>query len=72
MWYAIAVWFAMAEPMVIPVVMTQFRTQADCIEYIIENSDFNMVVHEQPNIIWLDDGVEDQFAIACQTRTQET
>ena len=72
MWYAIAVWFAMAEPMVIPVVMTQFRTQADCIEYIIENSDFNMVVHEQPNIIWLDDGIEDQFAIACQTRTQET
>ena len=71
MWYAIAVWFAMAEPMAVPVVMQEFKTQTDCIEYIIENSDFNMVVHEQPNIIWLDDGVEDQFAIACQTRVSE-
>lgn len=72
MWYALAVWFAMGDPIAMPVVEVPFKTQSDCVEYIVENSDFNLVVHEQPNMIWLDDGKEDKFAIVCQTRTRET
>lgn len=71
MWYALAVWLAMGEPVVQPVVKITFNTKSECIEYIIENSDFNMMIHEQPHIIWLDDGVEDKFAVVCQTRVVE-
>lgn len=71
MWFAVAVWFLSSPPMAMPVVNIAFDSKTECIEYIVSNSDFNIVIHEQPNIIFLDDGVEDRFAIACQTRTKE-
>lgn len=71
MWYALAIWFVSAEPMVIPVVNIQFDSKSECVSYIVEHSNFNIMIHEQPNIVFLDDGVEDKFAIVCQTQTKE-
>lgn len=71
MWFALAVWFAMDPPMVIPIVKQTFNSKSECVEYIISNSDFNKTVYENHNIIILDDGIQDRFGAACQTRTQE-
>jgi len=72
MWYAVAVWFLMAPPVVMPITQVPFHSKAECIEYVIEHSEFNIKVHEVPSSVWLDDGVEDRFAVACMTRTKET
>ena len=73
MWYAMAVWLAAASgPQWVPVTDHTFQTRSDCIEWVIENTDFDEMVVDQWHLTVLDDGVKDQFGVACVTPTTET
>ena len=72
MWYALAVWFMTTPPTAVPIVNIQFETKSECVAYITEHSNYDKVLLDMHHIIILDDGVQDMFGVACQTRTQET
>ena len=72
MWQALAVWFIMQPPMMVPVVKLTFDTKSECVTYITDNSDFTEVVFDQHHAVMLDDGTKDMFGVACITRTNET
>ena len=71
MWYALVVWFAMGEPITHPIEPITFDTRAECIEYVVENTEFNTLMFEDWSRTILDDGIEDDFAAVCITRTTE-